>query len=133
MLQLNQAVIQAAHEAAQSSGGYDQITVILTATAVILAALGVIFAVASVVLGAFAIVGYNDFKRMMKEQNEKMMQEFFAQYPTPQQLKDDLFSSVTGGPSPLIPLQKSKEGVELPQVSTTEAVGRPYPEEKAGK
>ena len=95
----------------------------------ILAALGVIFAIASVVLGAFAIFGYNDFKKMMKEQNERMMQEFFAQYPTPQQLKDDLFSKATG-PTP----QTSKEGVELPQVGgITEAVGKPYPEGEAGK
>ena len=128
MFDPNQAVIQAAHDAAQANAGYDQITVILTATAVILAALGALFAIASVVLGAFAIFGYNDFKRMMTEQNERLMREFFARYPTPQQLKDELFNKATAGPSAPNPIpQIPPQEVESPQDGSAESFGRPYP------
>jgi hypothetical protein len=128
MLQNHLAVIQAAHDAAQPSGGYDQITVILTAMAVILAALGVMFAFASIVLGLLAFIGYNDVRRMMREQNEKLMQDFFGKYPTPQQLRDELFNKATAGPSAQSPMpQIPQHEVELPQEGSAETFGRPYP------
>jgi len=130
-MQFHQAIIQAAtvaNDSTQSSAGFDQITLILTATAVILAALGAIFAIASVVLGAFAIFGYNDFKRMMTEQNEKLMREFFARYPTPQQLRDELFNKATSGPSAPNPVpQIPPQEVESPQGGGAESFGQPYP------
>jgi|HubBroStandDraft_6_1064221.scaffolds.fasta_scaffold56798_3 hypothetical protein len=130
MLVPNDAVIEAARQAAQPPS-YDQVTVILTATAVILAALGVIFAIASVVLGAFAVFGYNDFKRMMKEQNEKLMQDFFAKFPTPQQLRDDLFNKVTGSAvAPKVEVQ-SQQGSGVAETATqSETVSESYPGEE---
>jgi len=83
---LNHPVIEFASKASEYSAT-DLILIILTATAVILAALGVLFAIATVVLGAFAVFGYNDFKRMMREENQRMMEEFFAKYPSPQALR----------------------------------------------
>ena len=131
----NEAVIQAAHQAAQGAN-YDEVTVVLTALGVIIAALGVIFAISSVVLGAFAIIGYRDFKQIMTEQNERMMRDILSKYPTPQQLRDDLFSQVTGvGTAPIPVIETSNTDVQSTQQDERpliDEVSPPYPGEGQG-
>jgi hypothetical protein len=137
----NMPVIEAARRAVQESD-YDRITLILTAVGVIITALAVIFTIGSVVLGALAVIGYRDFNRIMadqmRQQNEKWMNEFFKKFPTPQELRADLFNKVTSTPvaAPINVAEASNTAVQSQSavsadIAAVEAVSEPYPEEEA--